>query len=99
MSMDEHEKAMREAANVPDFEYDGSEGMYHPTLTTMECNEILDLIREQVRRMDETCVSRWDNGYFRLTKCASMVDVSYNFCPKCGKRIKIEANEEKETNK
>ena len=92
INIDEHEKAMRKAANVPDFEYDGSEGMYHPTLTTMECNEILDLIREQVRRMDETCESSWNNGSFRLTKCA-MVDMSANFCPKCGKKIKVVANE------
>ena len=96
MNDDKHQKAMRDAAKAPDFEYDGLDGMFHPTLTTMECNGLLNLIREQVRRMDEVCVWTYKDGDDGRAWYSNCGNVYYNttcssgeYCRQCGKRIKV----------
>lgn len=97
-SMDEHEKAMRKAATV------------NPKhLMSYHADAFLALIQEQVKRMDEVCVwKEHDKGYTSKCNAGLLKDAAYMFlapyaevvhCHKCGKRIELETNEEKETNK
>lgn len=85
---DAHERAMREAANGRDYLLELPNG-YGRHGTAEESNKLRALIREQVRRMDERCVSKWNNGHFMLTKHGGPVPVSASYCPTCGKRIEV----------
>lgn len=76
--MDNHEQAMREAAR---------DRCYWEE--PIDLGRALDLIREQVRRMDERCKSKWSNGDFMLTEHGGPVPVSALYCPVCGKRIEV----------